>query len=79
MRHYIHGDQCEGNPNLYYCSCCDVFFSEEHFFGREDKCCNHWERYDRAMKMLGNSPKKHREFGRSINSVNVFCWNSVKR
>jgi hypothetical protein len=45
---------------------------EDHFFNKDDKCCNHWDRYDGAIKMLGNSPKKHHEFGRAINSVNVF-------
>lgn len=70
--HYIHGDQLEGDPSLFYCSACDVFFPEDHFFGQGEKCCNHWNKYDRAIKMLGNSEKKHKEFGRSINSINVF-------
>jgi len=72
QRHYIHGDQLEEDPTLFYCASCDVFFPEEHFFGPDNKCCNHWTRYDEALKMLGNSPKKHREFGRPMNAVNVF-------
>ena len=71
-RHYIHGDQLEGDPSLFYCSACDVFFPEDHFFSQEEKCCNHWDRYDGEMNMLGKSEKKHRDFGRSINSRNVF-------
>jgi hypothetical protein len=71
-RHYIHGDQLEGDPSLFYCSACDSFWHEDHFFNQEDKCCNHWDKYDSAMKMLGNSPKRHHGFGRTINSVNVF-------
>ena len=71
-RHYIHGDQLESDPSRFYCSTCDVFFPEDHFFGQEGKCCNHWDKYDSAIKKLGKSEKKHREFGRSINSRNVF-------
>ena len=72
VRHYIHGDQMEGDPSLFYCTKCDVFWPEEHFFSNSEKCCDHWPRYDRAMKMLGNSPKKHIDFGRRIDSPNVF-------
>ena len=72
-RHYIHGDQWEGDPSRFYCSVCDVFFPEEHFFRKEEEfCCNHWNRYDNAIKMLGKSPENHLEFGRPINAVNIF-------
>jgi len=73
-RHYIHGDQLESDPTRFYCRTCDVFFSEEHFFSQEQKCCNHWAKYDSDMKMLGKSPKKHREFGRPMNAVNIFTF-----
>lgn len=71
-RRHIHGDQLEGDPSRYYCSACDVFFTEDHFFGQGEKCCNHWDRYDSAIKMLGKSEKKRREFGRHIDSPNIF-------
>jgi hypothetical protein len=71
-RHYIHGDQLEGNPSLFYCSACDVFFFEEHFLNQADKCCNHWNRYDNAIKMLGKSSQKPRNFTRPMNSINIF-------
>lgn len=71
-RHYIHGDQLVGDTSLFYCATCDVFWPEDHFFSKDDKCCNHWDKYDAAIKMLGNSQKNHRDFGRDINSVNVF-------
>lgn len=71
-RHYIHGDESEANSSTFYCSACDAFMRESHFFNQDDKCCNHWEKYDYAIKMLGKLPKKHHEFGRNINSVNVF-------
>ena len=72
QRHYIHGDQDETNGTLFYCRRCDAFMDENHFFGEEEKCCNHWEKYDNDIKMLGKSPKKHRDFGRDINAINVF-------
>lgn len=72
QRHYIHGDQQNGDSSKFYCSACDVFFEESHFSSREDKCCDHWGKYDAAAKMLGNSVKAHRDFGRPINASNVF-------
>jgi hypothetical protein len=60
-KHYIHGDQSSN----FYCSS-----------NQNDKCRDHWAKYDAAIKLLGNSPKKHIEFGRSINSVNVFTAKS---
>lgn len=71
-RHYIHGDLWEGEETLFYCLRCDAFFTEDHFFGESEKCCNHWKEYDNAIKMLGKSLKKHRDFGRLINAVNIF-------
>mgnify|MGYP003625650855 CR=1 FL=1 len=73
-RHYIHGDQSEDESSHFYCSACDVFFTEVHFFNQNKKCCNHWARYDDAIKMLGNFPKKHEEYGRSVNAINVFTY-----
>lgn len=75
-KHYIHGDQSSSESSNFYCSSCDVFFPEDHFFNQSDKCCDHWAKYDAAIKLLGNSPKKHIEFGRSINAVNVFTAKS---
>ena len=71
-RHYIHGDQQEDNTSLFYCSTCDVFFNEDHFINREDKCCDHWAKYDNAIKWIGASPKQNRDFGRPMNAPNVF-------
>lgn len=71
-RHYIHGDQMENDPLRFYCSSCDAFFPENHFFNHNEKCCDHWGKYDSAIKMLGNSKKNHNEFGRPINAVNLF-------
>lgn len=75
-KHYIHGDQSEDESSHFYCSVCDVFFPETHFFNQNDRCCNHWARYDDAIRMLGHSPKKHEEFGRSIHAINVFTYKS---
>ena len=31
QRHYVHGDQDEGNKNQFFCARCDLFVSAEHF------------------------------------------------
>lgn len=31
-RHYLHGDEIEGNPDSYYCARCDLRVGAEHFF-----------------------------------------------
>lgn len=36
-RYYLHGDQDESNPALYYCARCDVFFEAEHFATHDSK------------------------------------------
>jgi uncharacterized protein YozE (UPF0346 family) len=35
-RYYIHGDQREDEPSLYYCARCDVFFDAQHFSEHSD-------------------------------------------
>lgn len=75
QRYYIHGDQQESDPSHFYCSSCDAFFEEGHFFNSDEKCCDHWGKYDHAIKMLGNSINKHREFERPINAANLFSRN----
>lgn len=42
-RYYLHGDQDESNPALYYCARCDIFFDAEHFETHDSKGNN--ERY----------------------------------
>lgn len=71
-RHYIHGDQSIIAPSKFYCSSCDSFWLEDHFLNSKDTCCNHWGKYDSAIKMLGDSPDKHHKFGRPMNAINVF-------
>jgi hypothetical protein len=31
LRYYLHGDQKEGDPNLFFCRRCDLFKPEKHF------------------------------------------------
>jgi uncharacterized protein YozE (UPF0346 family) len=31
VRHYLHGDLAENDPDRYYCARCDVFFEASHF------------------------------------------------
>ncbi|MBO2577027.1 hypothetical protein [Shewanella algae] len=72
QRHYIHGDQSEQDCSLFYCATCDAFLNEHHFFNKEKSCCDHWNKYDEAMKLLGKSPQNHSNFGRPIDAANVF-------
>lgn len=32
-RHYLHGDEVEGDPSQYYCARCDLFVEADHFKG----------------------------------------------
>lgn len=72
-RHYIHGDQLEGDPSRFYCSACDVFFQADHFSNGQRYCCDdHYSRYVAALKMV-NSPKKSRDFGRPVDAKNILA------
>ena len=71
-RHYIHGDQSEQDPALFYCSACDAFLNEGHFFDDREKCCDHWGRFDEAIRVLGKSEDRHFKFGRRIDGRNIF-------
>lgn len=66
LRHYLHGDQNENDPEQWFCSRCDAFVGEAHFFdGYHDraKLTDH-ERYvtdrKRLQNQLRNSPGKWR-------------------
>jgi len=71
-RHYIHGDQLENDHSLFYCLACDAFLQREHFLEKENKCCDHWQKFDEAMRKLGTTEENHRKFGRPIGSPNIF-------
>ncbi len=66
QRHYLHGDQKEDDPELWYCARCDAFIPEAHFFeGHHTKeKLSDYERYlfDRKCfpNKLRNSPGKWR-------------------
>jgi len=70
--HPIHGDQSTTEVSHYYCSSCDCYMPEEHFFNPDKKCCDHWAKYDYAIKMLSNSVKTSIGFGRSMETINIF-------
>ncbi len=36
-RYYLHGDQKEDDPDLWFCSSCDAFVPEVHFAGGHHK------------------------------------------
>lgn len=51
QRYYLHGDQSEDTPLLYFCALCDVFAQEDHFTQHGAK---NRERYDRSRARLKN-------------------------
>lgn len=58
-RYYLHGDQKEGAPDLFFCVLCDAFIPEGHFRVDHPKT-NHYERYLRSL---------HREAQRKRNGT----------
>ncbi len=54
-RHYLHGDQQESEPHLYYCAECDFFGDAEHFAGRHR--VDHGERALKAMERFQRAPE----------------------
>jgi hypothetical protein len=70
-RHYVHGDQLEGDASRFYCVACDVFFQEDCFYNQQcHSCDDHHARYAAAIKMV-NTTKKSREFGRLVDAKNI--------
>jgi hypothetical protein len=51
-RYYIHGDLHESDPDLYYCSACDLFFDEVHF--REYHVEANVDLFHSDVRYLGN-------------------------
>lgn len=51
QRYYLHGDQSEDDPRLYFCALCDVFAQEGHFKQHGEK---NRARYERARARLKN-------------------------
>ena len=75
LRYYIHGDEKEGNPELYFCAGCDLFVEQGHFYA-EDRLCktkNDFERYSWSLKRLKLSLKGGRKFHRPNNPPNLWA------
>lgn len=62
-RYYVHGDQTEFDPKLFYCQTCDLFCEREHF--REDNHSHmrrsHYEFYLFCKERFRNAPKRFRD------------------
>jgi uncharacterized protein YozE (UPF0346 family) len=54
-RKYLHGDRHEAQTSLYYCSRCDAFEAEGHFFDLDAHVLDHFERFAHALKVWKES------------------------
>lgn len=75
-RYYLHGDQDEDNPALYYCARCDVFFNAEHFETHDSK--GNAERYLASLARW--TPQKQEErssMRRPAESTNLLAASAV--
>lgn len=74
-RYYLHGDQDEGNPALFYCARCDVFTDAEHFddpqFHRGE---THGERYLGSLDRWNQrSSESKADWHRPADAVNLLA------
>ncbi|MBD2426576.1 hypothetical protein [Phormidium sp. FACHB-1136] len=71
QRHYVHGDQVEGQPDHYYCDFCDLFDGRDHFYrvcsGRND-----YQRYQQTLKTFKSAYHEDRWY-RPPNPPNLFA------
>lgn len=54
LRYYVHGDQKELEPSLWYCARCDAFVAQAHFYeGHHDNSrVTDYDRYSNSIKRL---------------------------
>jgi hypothetical protein len=71
MRYYLHGDEKENEPGIYYCRACDYFEPKKHFY---EECTekNHFERFQRTLKIWKQIKKSGTQYTRPTNANNIF-------
>jgi hypothetical protein len=76
-RYYLHGDEIEGNPGIYYCAACDLDVSLDHFYQEyPERLCrveNDYKRYLRSLKTWRCIKKTDSTFFRPTNARNRFA------
>jgi len=70
-RHYLHGDEKEGEKGIYFCAACDLFFNTDQFYS---DCIetNGYERYQRSLKHWNKLKKQGTKHQRPENPENLF-------
>ncbi|MFN9173674.1 MAG: hypothetical protein ACK58N_03955 [Synechocystis sp.] len=73
-RFYAHGDQVEGNPEMFYCASCDCFIDRAHFetHNNEPNRLNNYQKYLSTLKTLQAYQKRSTNFYRPKNPYNLF-------
>jgi hypothetical protein len=78
VRHYLHGDIHDDDPDKVYCAACDLFAPIAHFHDREQhpsSAMSDYARYERARKnfrkLKKNSPGVQRT--RPPHAPNIFA------
>ena len=74
-RYYLHGDQDEDNPVLFYCARCDVFTEAEHFDDpQQHRGETHGERYLGSLDRWNQrSPESKVNWRRPADAVNLLA------
>lgn len=74
-RYYLHGDQDEDNPALFYCARCDVFTEAEHFDDpQQHRGETHGERYLGSLDRWNQrSPESKANWRRPADVVNLLA------
>lgn len=74
-RYYLHGDQDEDSPALFYCARCDVFTEAEHFDDpQQHRGETHGERYLGSLDRWNQrSPESKTNWHRPADAVNLLA------
>jgi hypothetical protein len=71
MRYYLHGDEKEEEPGIYYCRACDAFVPINHFY---EDCSeeNDFKRYQRTLRIWKEIKKSGTYYTRPKDAKNIF-------
>lgn len=78
-RHYLHGDQGEDDPALFFCARCDAFTDADHFNDPQQHSGEtHGERYLASLDRWNRrSPDSKATWRRSADAVNLLAERAV--
>lgn len=73
-RYYVHGDQTEFDPKLFYCQACDLFRERDHFGDGKHPYMKQsdFELYLYRKELFRKAPKRFRDkYYRPADAVNI--------